>query len=99
MTTQDVTVLDREALLRVYELFKEAAGPSDDEYTLELALLDDMIEDFELAEQYAESEEQEVAGRTAKDAAVALKEAMRDLSARRRSGAGVQIVDGREART
>lgn len=95
MTDQAVAIRDREALLRVYELFREAAGPSGDEYALELAMLDKLIEDFELAEEYAESGEQVTRGRAAKEAALGLREAIRGLSDGRRSRSGLQTVDAR----
>jgi hypothetical protein len=99
MNDQANTIRDREALLRVYELFRDAAGPSDGEYDIELAWLEEMTKDFETAEQYGESDEQQERARDAKAAALNLKQAMSALADSRASGPSIQIIDGRTGPT
>ena len=65
---------DIEAFIRVYRLFSEAAGMSD-EFDLELAIIDAMINDFENAIAYAESDKQVITAKAAIEAARALKRA------------------------
>ena len=66
--------LDIAAFMRVYRLFREHAGTTD-EYDLEMAILDAMITDFELAIEYAESPEQVKTAEVAIAATRALKRA------------------------
>jgi hypothetical protein len=60
----DVPVTNTELALGVYRLLREAAGP-EDEYDIELALVDELLEDFTLSIEYAETAEQATRARAA----------------------------------
>lgn len=66
---------DSEVVVHVYRALREAAGPGD-EWDIEMALLEQWIEDFELAIRYAESAEQEERAREAIEAAQTLRRAI-----------------------
>jgi hypothetical protein len=61
-------------------VLREAAGP-DDEYDIELALIAELVHDFENAVNYAESDEEIARAREAIDAARSLHRAVMALVA------------------
>lgn len=84
MSVQSEPATDVEAFLRVYNLFLEgASGPSDNEYALELALLEELADGLADRADHAESDAEEVYARRADEAARSLGDALRGLSSHR----------------
>jgi hypothetical protein len=73
-------ITDSQVLIRVYRALQDSAGPHD-EGDIEMAVLDDWIEDFGRALEYAETDEQALRAEEAIEAAQALRRAMMALVA------------------
>lgn len=80
MPRRDVPATNTELALGVYRLLREAGGV-DDEYDIELVIIDELVEDFRLAIDFAETDEQEALAQGAIAAAQELRRAVMALVA------------------
>ena len=80
MSRRELPATNTELALGIYRLLREASGP-DDEYDIELAIIDELVEDFTLAIDFAETDEQDALARAAIASAQELRRAVMALVA------------------